>query len=135
MRELVSGFLRFYKRWISPLLPSACRYEPTCSVYMREAVERYGVLRGVGKGSFCPQVAANGAEFSGALRSRTCRCGDCRSLGIRRQAMDIGAHEPWSQFPQGKAAQHACKQHERNTQRRWRSRRHLASTTRAEHDT
>jgi len=50
MRELVSGFLRFYKRWISPLLPSACRYEPTCSVYMREAVERYGVLRGVGKG-------------------------------------------------------------------------------------
>ena len=50
MRELVSVFLRFYKRWISPLLPSACRYEPTCSVYMREAVERYGVLRGVGKG-------------------------------------------------------------------------------------
>jgi putative membrane protein insertion efficiency factor len=50
MRELVSAFLRFYKRWISPLLPSACRYEPTCSVYMREAVERYGVLRGVGKG-------------------------------------------------------------------------------------
>jgi putative membrane protein insertion efficiency factor len=50
MRELVSAFLRFYKRWISPLLPSACRYEPTCSEYMREAVERYGVLRGVGKG-------------------------------------------------------------------------------------
>ena len=50
MRELVSALLRFYKRWISPLLPSACRYEPTCSVYMREAVERYGVLRGVGKG-------------------------------------------------------------------------------------
>jgi putative membrane protein insertion efficiency factor len=50
MRELVSAFLRFYKRWISPLLPSACRYEPTCSEYMREAVERYGVVRGVGKG-------------------------------------------------------------------------------------
>jgi hypothetical protein len=50
MRELVTAFLRFYKRWISPLLPSACRYEPTCSEYMREAVERYGVLRGVGKG-------------------------------------------------------------------------------------
>ena len=35
-----------YKRWISPLLPRACRYEPTCSVYAREAVERYGLIRG-----------------------------------------------------------------------------------------
>ena len=50
MRELVMHSLRFYKRWISPMLPSACRYEPTCSVYMLEAVERYGVLRGVGMG-------------------------------------------------------------------------------------
>ena len=50
MRTFVVAILRTYKRWISPLLPSACRYEPTCSVYMREAVERYGVLRGVGKG-------------------------------------------------------------------------------------
>jgi uncharacterized protein len=40
--------LRFYKRVFSPLLPSACRYEPTCSVYAREAIERYGVLRGMG---------------------------------------------------------------------------------------
>ena len=50
MRELVTALLRFYKRWISPLLPSACRYEPTCSVYMMQAVERYGVLKGVGMG-------------------------------------------------------------------------------------
>jgi uncharacterized protein len=34
-----------YKRYISPLLPSACRFEPTCSVYMREAVTRHGALR------------------------------------------------------------------------------------------
>jgi putative membrane protein insertion efficiency factor len=39
-----------YKRWLSPLLPSACRFEPTCSVYMRNAVERYGVLKGVALG-------------------------------------------------------------------------------------
>jgi putative membrane protein insertion efficiency factor len=38
--------LDIYKRWISPLLPRACRYEPTCSVYAREAVERYGLIRG-----------------------------------------------------------------------------------------
>lgn len=39
--------LRFYKRFVSPLLPAACRYAPTCSEYMREAVEKHGVARGV----------------------------------------------------------------------------------------
>jgi uncharacterized protein len=38
--------LRVYKSAISPLLPRACRYEPTCSVYAREAIERYGLRRG-----------------------------------------------------------------------------------------
>ena len=38
--------LRGYKRFVSPWLPSACRYHPTCSEYMREAVERYGARRG-----------------------------------------------------------------------------------------
>ena len=42
----VVRLLDIYKRWISPLLPRACRYEPTCSVYAREAVERYGLIRG-----------------------------------------------------------------------------------------
>lgn len=39
--------LRFYKRFISPLLPPMCRFEPTCSVYTMQAVQKYGVLRGV----------------------------------------------------------------------------------------
>ena len=38
--------LRAYKWAISPLLPPACRYVPTCSEYAVEAVERYGALRG-----------------------------------------------------------------------------------------
>jgi uncharacterized protein len=38
--------LRFYKWAISPMLPLACRYVPTCSEYAMEAVERYGALRG-----------------------------------------------------------------------------------------
>lgn len=40
--------LRVYKAVVSPLLPRACRYEPTCSVYAREAIERYGLRRGAG---------------------------------------------------------------------------------------
>ncbi|MFB3778081.1 MAG: membrane protein insertion efficiency factor YidD [Bryobacteraceae bacterium] len=51
MRTLITALLRFYKSWISPWLPSACRFEPTCSDYMREAVERYGVPRGVWLGT------------------------------------------------------------------------------------
>jgi putative membrane protein insertion efficiency factor len=38
--------LHAYKRVISPFLPAACRYVPTCSEYAMEAVERYGALRG-----------------------------------------------------------------------------------------
>jgi len=38
--------LRAYKWAVSPLLPPACRYVPTCSEYAMEAVERYGALRG-----------------------------------------------------------------------------------------
>ena len=50
MSALVIGALRIYKRWLSPMLPSSCRFEPTCSVYMIQAVEKYGAWRGVGKG-------------------------------------------------------------------------------------
>ncbi len=38
--------IRGYQVTISPLLPSACRYQPTCSAYTLEAVERYGAMRG-----------------------------------------------------------------------------------------
>ncbi len=50
MQSAVMWSLRVYKRWISPLLPSACRFEPTCSEYMMQAVARHGVLRGVAMG-------------------------------------------------------------------------------------
>jgi putative membrane protein insertion efficiency factor len=50
MRALTLGILRIYKRWISPLLPSACRFHPTCSEYMMQAVEVHGVARGVWMG-------------------------------------------------------------------------------------
>ncbi len=43
----LKGALRGYKRVISPWLPSACRFHPTCSEYMLEAIEIHGPLRGV----------------------------------------------------------------------------------------
>lgn len=38
--------LGVYKRVLSPLLPPACRFHPTCSVYAAEAIARRGLLRG-----------------------------------------------------------------------------------------
>ena len=46
MRSIALFLLRFYKRFLSPLLPPMCRFEPTCSVYTMQAVEKYGALRG-----------------------------------------------------------------------------------------
>lgn len=46
MKTVVLAMLRFYKRAISPNLPPSCRYQPTCSEYAYEAVEKYGILKG-----------------------------------------------------------------------------------------
>lgn len=46
MRRPLHMLLAGYKRFISPLLPNACRFTPTCSEYAMEAVELHGVLRG-----------------------------------------------------------------------------------------
>jgi uncharacterized protein len=45
-RSALTGFIRGYQRFISPLLPPACRFYPSCSQYALEAVTRYGALRG-----------------------------------------------------------------------------------------
>lgn len=50
MIAIALGLLRIYKLCISPLLPSACRFHPTCSEYMKEAIEKHGVAKGVGLG-------------------------------------------------------------------------------------
>jgi uncharacterized protein len=44
------GALRVYKFSVSPFLPSACRFYPTCSEYARQAVERYGAAKGLWMG-------------------------------------------------------------------------------------
>jgi len=41
--RVVASPARFYKRFISPFMPPACRFEPTCSVYAAEAIETHGL--------------------------------------------------------------------------------------------
>ena len=46
---MTRGFLwliEAYKAFISPYLPSACRFTPTCSDYAHQAVQRYGAFQG-----------------------------------------------------------------------------------------
>jgi putative membrane protein insertion efficiency factor len=44
--RLLIAALRFYKRWLSPLLGQRCRFVPTCSEYAMTAVERFGAVKG-----------------------------------------------------------------------------------------
>ena len=45
-RIVVAGVFRAYKRLVSPFMPRACRFHPTCSEYAAEAVEVHGALKG-----------------------------------------------------------------------------------------
>jgi putative membrane protein insertion efficiency factor len=47
VRALLLGLIRLYQLTLSPWLGRQCRYEPTCSKYAAEALERHGVARGV----------------------------------------------------------------------------------------
>jgi putative membrane protein insertion efficiency factor len=46
MRRALVLVIRGYQLWISPLLPAACRYYPTCSAYAIEAIEKHGAISG-----------------------------------------------------------------------------------------
>jgi len=45
-RRILIGLIRFYRSAISPFTPAAGRYQPTCSAYTLEAIERHGAVRG-----------------------------------------------------------------------------------------
>ena len=42
MKRILIWLVRLYQRFISPLFPPSCRYRPTCSVYMIQALEKHG---------------------------------------------------------------------------------------------
>jgi hypothetical protein len=47
MRKAALLAIRLYQLVLSPLLGRQCRFYPSCSSYTREAVEKYGVLKGI----------------------------------------------------------------------------------------
>ena len=46
MKRLLLTLIEGYQRWISPLHPSCCRYIPSCSAYAKQAISRFGALKG-----------------------------------------------------------------------------------------
>ncbi len=46
MKIIALTLLSFYKKFISPFIPPACRFEPTCSEYMYQAIEKHGFIIG-----------------------------------------------------------------------------------------
>jgi uncharacterized protein len=47
VKRLLIGMLDIYGLLISPFVPTQCRFYPTCSCYMKEAIEKKGVVRGI----------------------------------------------------------------------------------------
>ncbi len=46
MKTLFIQLIRFYQKFISPMKPPTCRYQPTCSQYGIEAIQYYGIIKG-----------------------------------------------------------------------------------------
>ncbi len=46
LERAMIGAIRFYRKGISPLTPASCRFQPTCSAYALEAIQRHGPARG-----------------------------------------------------------------------------------------
>ena len=66
MRHLLLWLIAGYRRFISPLFPPHCRYEPSCSAYAAEAIRIHGALRGTVMGlrriARCHPWAAGGLD-------------------------------------------------------------------------
>ncbi|MDA8428343.1 MAG: membrane protein insertion efficiency factor YidD [Geobacteraceae bacterium] len=47
LKSITLLIIRFYQRLLSPLLPAACRFYPSCSEYSRDSIVRHGFVRGM----------------------------------------------------------------------------------------
>lgn len=52
MKNFLVELIKMYQKFISPFLPSSCRFNPTCSQYTIDAVEKYGLFKGLKLGLF-----------------------------------------------------------------------------------
>lgn len=48
MKRLLIGLIKGYRNFLSPLFPPSCRFQPTCSQYAIEAIDRFGIWKGSG---------------------------------------------------------------------------------------
>ncbi|MGQ7355836.1 membrane protein insertion efficiency factor YidD [Streptococcus suis] len=65
MTKLLIGLVRFYQKCISPLFPPSCRYQPTCSTYMIEALQKHGLkgfLMGLARIGRCHPFVEGGED-------------------------------------------------------------------------
>jgi uncharacterized protein len=67
LRRASIGLILVYRRYVSPMLPTSCRYTPSCSLFALQAIEKYGVLRGVLMGALrllrCHPFASGGFDL------------------------------------------------------------------------
>jgi uncharacterized protein len=97
MKAALQFGLRGYKRWISPMLPHACRFVPTCSEYALEAVERHGAWRGswlaLTRLLRCHPLARAGYEPVPAekIHSKSC-CDSVRPTPMGSAPLPTGRH-------------------------------------------
>jgi len=118
MSRFVLSAIRLYQQHVSPQLPAACRFSPTCSVYAYEAIGRHGLLRGgwlalrrLLAGAACsgqqPQgwaapVVGDGVVYAASLQGRLYAL-DARDGSFRQvQAEGQAEPQPWS-FPAAKS--------------------------------
>ncbi|WP_084407473.1 membrane protein insertion efficiency factor YidD [Maridesulfovibrio bastinii] len=82
MKILFLAPIRFYQKFISPLFPGCCRFQPTCSQYAIEAISLHGIFKGAGltlwrlmrcqplcKGGYDPVPPINKSPRSSGLKS------------------------------------------------------------------
>lgn len=65
IKKLLIAPVRFYQKFISPAFPPSCRYKPTCSAYMIEAIEKHGVkgvLMGIARILRCHPLVEGGED-------------------------------------------------------------------------
>ncbi len=47
LKKIFLFIIILYQRLVSPYLPQSCRFQPTCSEYAKEAIEKHGIIKGV----------------------------------------------------------------------------------------